>query len=212
MGDERKVSPQEFYGDAYGTLKAVQGRLDAAIEGFMLTHAPDDETKAVVYHTSRIKSPESLMRKAEKHGLEPTYEAALDGGINDVIGIRVVCAFNDDVYSVAHWLMSSPEFELVKEKDYIAYPKPSGYRSLHLILRIVYGIGAGMTVEVQIRTIAMDFWSTLDHKVRYKKAAAQSELISRELRRCADEIASVDINMKAIRDLIRNIPDDAPEG
>lgn len=197
------MTPEEYYGTSYGILMAVQSRLVDNIKGFILTHEGIDDTKSVVYYSSRIKSPESLDAKLRKCGLPEGYESALAAEMHDIVGARVVCAFNDDVYSVAAWLMKCPEYVAVNVKDYIAYPKPNGYRSLHLILKIASGMGQGMLIEIQLRTIAMDFWSTLEHKVKYKKDIPNADLMLRELKRCADEIASVDLNMQSIRDLIR---------
>lgn len=198
------MTNEEYYGTDYGALVAVKNRLDDNIEGFILTHDMSDDTKPVIYHKSRIKSPQSMDSKLERHGHRPGYASARKHDIHDIVGARVVCAFIDDVYSVAAWLMKCPEYEMVQMKDYIAYPKENGYRSLHLIMRITSGIGQGMLIEVQLRTIAMDFWSTLEHKVKYKKEIPNEDMIRKELKRCADEIASVDMDMQSIRDAIRN--------
>lgn len=201
------MTDADYYGPDNGILVAVKNRLDDNIEGFILTHDMSDDTKPVVYHRSRIKSPESLDAKLIRYGYKPGYASARKHELHDIVGARVVCAFIDDVYSVAAWLMKCPEYEMVQTKDYIAYPKDNGYRSLHIIMRIVSGIGQGMLIEVQLRTIAMDFWSTLEHKVKYKKEIPNEDMIRRELKRCADEIASVDMDMQSIRDVIRNAPD-----
>ena len=194
---------EDYYGSDYGVLVAVKNRLEDNIEGFILTHDMSDDTKPVVYKRSRIKSPESLDTKLTKQGHKTGYASARRHDMHDIVGARVVCAFIDDVYSVAAWLMKCPEYDMVQTKDYIAYPKENGYRSLHIILKIVSGIGQGMLIEVQLRTIAMDFWSTLEHKVKYKKEIPNENMIRHELKRCADEIASVDMDMQSIRDAIR---------
>lgn len=194
---------EEYYGGDYGSIVAVKNRLEDNIEGFILTHDMSDDTRPVIYKRSRIKSPESLDAKLERRGFPTGYASARKHEMHDIVGARVVCAFIDDVYSVAAWLMKCPEYEMVQTKDYIAYPKDNGYRSLHIIMRIASGIGTGMLIEVQLRTIAMDFWSTLEHKVRYKKTIPNDAMMQRELKRCADEIASVDMDMQSIRDAIR---------
>lgn len=208
MHPRKSMTNEEYYGGDYGTLVAIKNRLDNNIEGFILTHDMSDETKPVIYHRSRIKTPNSLDSKLASHNCKPGYESAKKNGIHDIVGARVVCAFIDDVYSVAAWLMKCPEYEMVQTKDYIAYPKDNGYRSLHMIMRIVSGIGQGMLIEIQLRTIAMDFWSTLEHKVKYKKEIPNEDMIRKELKRCADEIASVDMDMQSIRDSIRNATED----
>lgn len=199
------MTPEEFYGERYADLVAAQQALDACVERFVAEHETDDDLKPVVYHTSRIKSPESLCGKLRKLGLEETAEAALANEIHDIVGERVVCAFSDDVYHVADWFADQEDdYEIVRRKDYISYPKPSGYRSLHLILRVRRGPFAGGLEEVQLRTISMDFWSTLEHKIKYKKEVGNADLMRDELKRCADEIASIDLSMTAIRDMIRS--------
>lgn len=204
MGGRAHLTPEEYYGPDYGMLVAIRNRLVGNIEAFILTHEAPDGERPVVYHQARIKSPESLDAKLARRGFVGSgYKEAVAAGMHDIVGARVVCAFVDDVYSVASWLMSCPDYELVETKDYIAYPKPNGYRSLHLILRIASGVGAGMLVEVQLRTIAMDTWSTLEHKIKYKKDIPNEAMMRRELKRCADEMASVDLDMQALRDAIR---------
>lgn len=203
------MTHEEYYSSDYDMLVAVRNRLEDNIEGFVLTHDSDDDTRPVVYKKSRIKEPGSLDRKLAGRGLATGYASAKEAGMHDIVGARVVCAFIDDVYSVAAWLIRRPEYDVVETKDYIAYPKENGYRSLHVIMRVASGIGEGMLIEVQLRTIAMDFWSTLEHKVRYKKDIPNDAMIRRELKRCADEIASVDMDMQAIRDSIRAAVGDA---
>ena len=119
---------------------------------------------AVLYTTSRIKSPESACRKLRQRGLPATAQAALTR-IRDAVGVRVICAFQDDVYQMAQYLEERPEFAVLQTKDYISHPKENGYRSYHLILGILDGPGKGMTVEVQLRTIAIDCWASLEHQI-----------------------------------------------
>jgi len=149
---------------------------------------------------SRIKSEDSMREKCRRQNLPETEESALEI-IHDAIGIRVVCDFISDVYSVRDHLVSIDKVELVEEKDYIKHVKPNGYRSLHLILKY----DNKYFVEIQIRTISMDTWAALEHHMRYKKKVSKSDaLISAELKRCADELASTDMSMQTIRDLIRS--------
>ncbi len=199
------LTPEPFYGEHYQTLVAAKAQLDGLVEEFMRSQSSSDDLAPVVYHTSRIKSPASLVEKiGRKGGQGATFQDALAVGINDIVGIRVNCAFIDDVYATANWLEARPEVQVVCKKDYIAHPKPNGYRSLHLILRITDGPASLLpAVEVQLRTIAIDFWATLEHKIKYKKTIENPELMQAELKRCADEIASVDISMQAIRNVAR---------
>lgn len=198
------MTPEEFYGTHYADLIAAQHALDTCVERYMKEHEADDDLKPVVYHTSRIKSPESLCAKLRGMGLEETAEAALANEVHDIVGERVICAFSDDVYRVAEWFDAQEDYAIERRKDYISCPKPSGYRSLHLILRVGRGPFAGGLEEVQLRTISMDFWSTLEHKIKYKKQVGNPDLMRDELKRCADEIASIDLSMTAIRDMIRS--------
>ena len=167
---------------------------------------PDDQRSgfhAVQYIGSRIKSPESMMEKLKRKALPETLEAALCE-VHDAVGVRVICSFADDVFRVEKWLKSQENYELVKEKDYISYPKPNGYRGIHLILRGMTGKTAGTYVEIQLRTIAMDFWASLDHQLKYKKQldAQEAAEIGAELKKCADVIAETDCKMLSIRQKI----------
>lgn len=122
--------------------------------------------------------------------------------VYDAVGVRIVCGFIDDVYRVAYWFEKNRKIEVLMRKDYYAYPKSNGYRSLHLCLRILEGEAAGVRAEIQIRTMAIDFWATLEHQLKYKKEIENEELIRSELKRCADEIAATDMSMQTIRDML----------
>ncbi len=149
----------------------------------------------------RIKTQESIEEKLRRKGLENTMEAILEN-INDVAGIRVVCSFVDDIYALAEMLESQDDITLLDKDDYISSPKPNGYRSLHLVVEIPVFFSdrkQPMRVEVQIRTIAMDFWASLEHQIYYKKGLKAPETIIRELKECADTIAGTDCRMQEIR-------------
>ena len=115
---------------------------------------------------------------------------------------RIVCSFAGDVFAIVERLENDPDIEIADKKDYLSYPKPSGYRSVHLCVTLRQ---TGMHAEIQIRTIAMDFWATLEHQLKYKKSVSNESLIKSELRRCADEIASVDLSMQTIREILKEI-------
>lgn len=150
----------------------------------------------------RIKTPESIAEKLSRKGVEITA-ANVEKYINDVAGIRVICSFPDDIYALADKLCNQDDVIVVARKDYIANPKPNGYRSLHLILDIPIFLAnekKHMLVEVQFRTIAMDFWASLEHKVRYKKKLGENaDEIAEELKQCADDISVLDRRMQEIR-------------
>ena len=157
---------------------------------------------------TRIKSDESMHEKCQRKGLPETAHSALSE-LKDAIGMRIVTSFIDDIYLMIKYIKSFDNCEVIEEIDYIKHAKPNGYRSYHLILAVktdypdVNGNTPGTYyVEIQLRTIAMDTWASLEHKIRYKKDIPSQELISSELKRCADELASCDLSMQTIRSLI----------
>ncbi len=183
-------------------MKKAEGQLLDLIALYSAAKREREGVKPVVYCCSRIKTPDSMLRKLEKRGLAQTADAALQE-VFDAVGVRAVCAFAEDVYRLVRWLQQQPVLCIMKEKDYYAYPKPNGYRSYHILLKIADGAGKGCRAEIQVRTIANDFWATLEHQIKYKKDMPNEKLIRSELKRCADEIASVDLSMQTIRDIIR---------
>lgn len=152
---------------------------------------------------TRIKSLDSIVRKLETRGYPITIESAREN-IHDIAGVRVVCSFIDDIYRIEKLFLQQDDVELVTRKDYIKNPKPSGYRSLHLVIKTPVFTESGrkeMFVEVQMRTIAMDFWASLEHKLRYKKDLDPQLLqkLSDELENCAARSAELDERMQAVR-------------
>lgn len=164
----------------------------------------------VAHWQARIKRADSMRAKLQRLGLEPTEENALCA-VSDAAGVRVVCPFVDDVDLVADLLRTVPGVVIRAEKDYIRHPKPNGYRSYHMILsmplRFTGGRGQDSAcLEVQLRTIAMDCWANIEHQLKYKREIPNQALIVSELKRCADEIASTDLSLQALRELISGIP------
>ena len=190
----------EFYGAEYEILKQTQSALISKIER-MKNEGGAEDLQPIVYCASRIKSPESMIDKLKRYGLPVTREAAL-GSVYDAVGVRIICSFTSDVMDITERLCADPDIEIIEKKDYFTDPKPNGYRSVHLLVRVRE---TGALAEIQIRTIAMDFWATLEHQMKYKKSVAHEGLIRSELKRCADEIASVDISMQTIREIIKDI-------
>lgn len=190
---------EEFYGAALTKLKQTEAQLLAMVQTYSEAACQSGQLKPVVYCCSRIKSPESALQKCKLRGFEANVDAALEN-LFDLVGIRVVCAFSVDVYRLAEWLEGQPGIRIMQEKDYYAYPKPNGYRSYHILLKV---LPAGAPAEIQLRTIAMDFWATLEHQMKYKKEIPDERMIRDELKRCADEIASVDLSMQTIREIIQ---------
>lgn len=153
---------------------------------------------------SRLKSPLSIYQKLKKKGYPVTVEN-IEKYLNDVAGVRVICSFPDDIYRLADLISRQDDIEVVGCKDYIKNPKPNGYRSLHLILSTPIYLSKEkkyMRVEAQFRTIAMDFWASLEHKLKYKKNMKDGEDIARELKNCSDFIEALDYQMQGIRDRI----------
>ena len=149
---------------------------------------------------TRMKSPASIYEKMERRGFPLTIES-MEKNLNDIAGVRVICSFPEDIYNVARLITEQDDIVVLQIKDYIANPKPNGYRSLHLIVAIPIFLAdekKKMKVEIQFRTIAMDFWASLEHKVKYKKDIENPEQIAQELKECADIIASVDMKMQDI--------------
>ena len=150
---------------------------------------------------SRIKRPLSIVDKLKRYG-EPVNVESIERSLNDVAGIRVICPFIDDIYSVADMLLSQDDITLIKKKDYIENPKPNGYRSLHLIVEtpiFLHDQKRLMKVEVQFRTISMDWWASLEHKIRYKKNLPEMEYVERELYECAEISAQLDARMEKLQ-------------
>lgn len=152
---------------------------------------------------SRLKSPDSIMKKMQKKGLPMTTDA-IEEHITDIAGIRIICSFEEDIYKMAKLLLQQDDITLIEQKDYIASPKESGYRSLHLIVEVPIFLEnekRPMKVEVQLRTIAMDFWASLEHKLRYKKNIEPElmEQLSMDLTECAEISAELDHRMEAIK-------------
>lgn len=153
---------------------------------------------------SRIKTPRSILEKLQRKGFEISVKG-IEENLADVAGIRVICSFPDDIYATAKMLTDQDDIHVIQVKDYIINPKPNGYRSLHLILEVPIFLSnekKNMKVEVQFRTIAMDFWASLEHKLKYKKNIENAEEISKELQRCAEASSQLDLRMQALRDRI----------
>lgn len=185
----------------HAAIQEIQMRLEVLNDEFRVNFS-----RSPIHHIeSRLKTPQSTLEKLRRKGLPVSLESAKKN-INDIAGIRVVCCYIDDVYRVEEMLLRQTDMELVKRQDYIETPNYNGYRSLHLDLRIPIFLSdrtEHVLAEVQLRTVAMDFWASLEHDLRYK--ADKSTLpqgINDEMFRCADEIAEIDQKMQ---DMYRRI-------
>jgi putative GTP pyrophosphokinase len=193
-----KVTPDDIYGEHRANMEKVLDRLVGKAMDLRERTREEQGLDPVEHILARIKSDKSMREKLARKGLPITTEAALTQ-VNDALGVRIVCAFLNDVYAMRDHLASDPGVEVVEERDYILHAKPNGYRSYHMILHTEEGYYA----EVQLRTISMDTWAALEHHLQYKKERVGNQnLIVRELKRCADELASTDVSMQTLRDAI----------
>lgn len=197
-----------IYGKYEEYLRQVSEDLRQRVEIYSAAEYSRSGTRISEHIDVRIKSDVSMREKCRKKGLEETAENALSV-ISDSIGMRIVCSFTDDIYRNISYIRSMEGCTVIKEKDYITHAKPNGYRSYHMIISLeepfedVFGNVPGRyKAEIQLRTIAMDSWAALEHKMRYKKDIKNQLLIESELKRVADELASCDLSMQTIRDLI----------
>lgn len=196
--EQKKWETESIYGSNRPLLEKACEALSEHIARIRQNMTEKLGMDPVEHYLTRIKSEESMREKCVRKGLPVTTESALQK-IRDAIGVRIVCAFVDDVYEIRDQLFASGKYEFIEEKDYIRHAKPNGYRSYHIIIRI----DGKYYAEIQLRTISMDTWAALEHHLKYKKeVGARTELIVNELKRCADELASTDLSMQTIRDMI----------
>lgn len=179
-------------------LMEVETKFNVLNEEFSLRH----DRNPISGIKSRLKSLDSIKEKLKRKGL-PFKWKVIEESILDVAGVRVICSFVDDVYLLADALLKQDDITLIEKKDYIANPKENGYRSLHMIVAIPIFLEHEkkvMPVEIQLRTIAMDFWASLEHQLRYKKNFNFTEEMAKELQNCADLSAQLDVRMDTLRE------------
>ena len=208
IGKDMSDEDIEFVREAGAKLRELSQRYRAALREVVRFEILDQDLnlrkdRTPIHHVeSRVKTPESIIEKIGRYGKERTLEN-IEKYIMDIAGIRVICSYISDVYNLFDLLQRQDDLEIVTVKDYIANPKPNGYRSYHLIIEIPVFFSEekkNLRVEVQIRTIAMDFWASLDHQLKYKKdIGAAADEISEDLRQCAEVIAATDQHMLQIR-------------
>ncbi|RSI13528.1 GTP pyrophosphokinase YwaC [Streptococcus sanguinis] len=203
------MQEQDIYGKYGAYLPKILEDLSQRIQEANDRVKQETGQKLFEHFNARIKQAASMEEKCQRKNLPRVPESALKE-IRDVIGIRIVCGFIEDIYQTIEVLRQLEGCEIVLEKDYIRAAKPNGYRSYHLILEVetpyedCHGQNPGRYfVEIQLRTIAMDSWASLEHQMKYKHEIKDSKRIVRELKRCADELASCDVTMQTIRNLIR---------
>ncbi|MBR5386530.1 MAG: GTP pyrophosphokinase family protein [Clostridiales bacterium] len=189
---------EKIYGNHYYRLLAFKESLENEITRLEQTLEAFYQTNMIDHIMGRLKSEESVLEKCRKKNLEATPDVIVSS-IHDIVGIRIVCTFVDDIFKVRDAIREFNGITVIEEKDYVANAKPNGYRSYHMIVQNTEGYYA----EIQIRTISMDTWAALEHDIKYKKDInVNKELITAELKRCADELASTDISMQTIRNMI----------
>lgn len=181
-------------------IREVSTKLDVLGDDFRMKHS-----YVPIHHMqSRLKSFESLMDKADRYGIEdPIHNLdTVRAEVFDIAGIRVVCNYREDIYTMSELLLKQSDVDLIKIKDYCKNPKPSGYRSLHVVISIpVFLVNSKTTVpvEIQFRSIAMDTWASLEHELKYKNKGALTEDIQKQLTQCAKTLSDVDEQMERIR-------------
>lgn len=184
-------------------LKEIGTKLEILNDEFKFVH----KYNPIEHIESRMKSEESIVRKLMKKGQDITVEN-IERYIDDVAGIRVICSFTPDIYRIVDMISNQDDIEVVKTKDYMVNPKPSGYRSYHMIVKVPIFLSDTVVptrVEIQIRTVAMDFWASLEHKIYYKYDGHAPEYIRSELRECAEMISYLDSKMLAINEEIHSL-------
>lgn len=179
-----------------GAVKQLKIRLEVLNDEFTVRYA-----RSPIHHVeTRIKSAASVVKKLKKRGIEVNIPNAMEN-VNDIAGVRVVCSYIDDVYQVAEMLKRQQDIEIIKEKDYIKEPNYNGYRSLHLDVRVPVYLSASkemISAEIQLRTVAMDFWASLEHDLHYKNDKDIPDEICRQMYDSANEIAEIDAKMQEI--------------
>lgn len=192
----------EYYGDIYETLEGLKIRGLKSIDFLKNNLINKYDIDPIEHYKCRIKSVDSLKCKLQRKNLPTDVNSALEN-IKDIVGFRVVCTFLGEIFKIVDEIKNNDEIEVLQDKDYINRPKPNGYRSYHLILKFRDGVGSQIPFELQLRTISMDSWASLEHKLKYKRDVKNENLIVNELKRCADEMASTDLSMQTIHDLIK---------
>ena len=181
-------------------IREVQTKLEILDDEFQMKH----KRNPIHHMQTRMKSIQSMMEKLQRKHESVSIASAVTN-LTDIAGVRVICSYIQDIYTVADLLTSQDDVKVLRVRDYIKDPKPNGYRSLHLVLEIPVFLSEGrilVPVEVQIRTIAMDFWASLEHSLRYKAEGQVTEEVSRELLQTASDIAALDQRMQRIHDKV----------
>ena len=186
-------------------LKEVGTKLEILNDEFQHVH----KYNPIEHIKTRIKRPESIVKKLKKYGHETSIENMVKY-VNDIAGVRLICSFTSDIYRLAAMIGNQSDLKVLSIKDYIKHPKDSGYKSYHMLVSVPIFLSDSVVetkVEIQIRTIAMDFWASLEHKIYYKFEGKAPEYISHELKECADMVSALDERMLILNDEIQSLLD-----
>ncbi|MCI7156036.1 MAG: GTP pyrophosphokinase family protein [Solobacterium sp.] len=181
-------------------MKEVGTKLEILNDEFQHVH----KYNPIEHIKTRIKTPESIVKKLKRYGYETSIENMLRY-INDIAGVRLICSFTSDIYRLAEMIGNQSDLKVLAIKDYIKKPKESGYKSYHMLVSVPIFLSDSVVdtkVEIQIRTIAMDFWASLEHNIRYKKDFPKNEIVERELKECALSTRDLDKKMERLLHLI----------
>ena len=184
-------------------LKQISTKLEILNDEFQHVH----RYNPIEHIKSRVKTPESIVKKLKKHGYESTIQNMVEY-VNDIAGIRVICSFTSDIYQIAEMIRNQSDIKVISIKDYIVNPKKSGYKSYHMLVTIPVYLSDRIVdtkVEIQIRTVAMDFWASLEHKINYKFEGNAPDHIRNELVECARMVAELDERMLSLNEEIQMI-------
>ncbi|MCQ2541404.1 MAG: GTP pyrophosphokinase family protein [Lachnospiraceae bacterium] len=187
-------------------LAQMEARLKVLNSEFQMVH----NYNPIEHIKSRIKTPESIVKKLKSKGIEPTIEAMVEH-VNDIAGIRIICSFTSDIYRIADLITNQSDLEVISIKDYIKQPKQSGYQSYHMIITVPIYLSTRtveVKVEIQIRTVAMDFWASLEHKIKYKFEGNAPQYIKQSLIDCAQMVSALDDEMLRLNDEIRKLTEE----
>lgn len=184
-------------------LKQISTKLEILNDEFQHVH----RYNPIEHIKSRIKTSESIVKKLKKNGYESTIENMVKY-VNDIAGIRVICSFTSDIYEIADMISNQSDIKIISVKDYIVAPKASGYKSYHMLVTVPVYLSDRIVdtkVEIQIRTVAMDFWASLEHKIHYKFEGNAPEYIKEELVECAKMVSNLDDRMRSLNEEVQNL-------
>lgn len=184
-------------------LKQINTKLEILNDEFQHVH----QYNPIEHIKSRIKTPESIVKKLKRHGYESDIENMVKY-VNDIAGIRVICSFTSDIYRIAEMIRLQNDIHVIAVKDYIRNPKPSGYKSYHMLVTVPVFLSdrtVEVKVEIQIRTVAMDFWASLEHKIKYKFEGKAPEHVKEELIECSRMVSELDNKMQELNEEIKGL-------